>query len=248
MYSFKDRLIDWANQRGAWTHIMVAVGIALVITAIILAAAMPSKSTINANAADISEFQAAIDMISARLSTKISQAELDNWVQNINNALGTQAGDISSLGNRVGNAETRLSGVEGNVTAINDSWAKLTCSPPEAYLTGTFRDYTLHVKSSEAGNFTANMHLVYSPSVGNAINYTETLDGFYAGINWAEPSIPAYICSVNFNGSAWGISEVWFNIGTFEITDNETRIDITCAGLNSAWEPDFVYAEVFKIQ
>lgn len=236
MYNFKDRLVDWANTKGAWTHILVAAGIALLFAAIILAAAMPSKVAVNANAVDIGELRDAIGVISNGLGVKASKADLDG----VNDALGEQAGDISVLVSRVGNAEGRLNTVE-------DGLANLPGNSFEAHLTGVFGNYTLSIMSNEAGNFTANVHLVYSPSVGNATGYSEALNDFYAGINWTA-LVPAYMCLVTFNGTAWGVSEVWWNICTFSLIANtEKTIAVTCAGLNSTWEPSFAYVEVYRI-
>lgn len=253
MYSWKDRLIDWANTKGAWTHILLAVGIALFITTIILAAAMPSKGAVRANAVDIGELQTTTSTISGQLSAKASQADLDNWLQDINATLGIQAGDTNSIGNRISDVEAKveakLDAIEGCIVAINNSLAELTCSPLEAYLTGAFGDYALHAISGEAGNFTANVHLVYPAPVyvGNTTSYDETVSAFYAGINFAELP-PTYIPTITFNGTAWGISEVWWNIGTFELAVNtEKAISITCAGLNIAWKPSFAYVEVWPI-
>lgn len=232
MYSWKDRLIDWANQRGAWTHFLVAVGAALVITAIILAAAMPSKSAVNANADCIGELQSTLGIVVDALGTKASKTGL----QELTDALGIQAGDISLLGNRVRNTETRLNTVEGDL-------AELTCTPPEAHLTGTFGEYTLHIKSSEAGNFTADVHLIYSPPLwidGGNTTVEEILAGFTTSSGWVTPT-------VSYNGTVWAVTGVGFNIGTFELAaDTETTIPVTCTGLNSTWEPTFAYVEVHR--
>lgn len=238
MYSWKDKLIDWANQKGAWTHILMGAGIALVIAAIILGAAMPSKGVVNTNAADISDLKNTMGTVADALSNKASQAEFDAWEADVNNALTDYAEDINDFGDRMNNAETRLNAVENDV-------AEFTYSPPEVYLGGEFPDYTLHAKSSETGTYTANVHLVYEAPILGTANYTQAVEDFYAGLT---DSAADYVPVVTFNGMDWGVSEVWWNIGTFElVVKTETTIDITCAGLNSTWEPSFAYVEVWPI-
>jgi len=241
MYSFKDRLIDWVERRGTWARILLAAGIALIITAIILAAAMPGRGVVNANKADIST------VIDA-LTTKASHTELDSWGQDITQALSTQAVDIIGLRARLEAAEDELEDARDDITAIQGSLAELSNSPPEAYLTGTFKNYILHVKSSEVGNFTANVYLVYPAPicVGNTTAYSETVSTFYGGINFTE-STPAYVPVATFNGTDWGISKAWWNVGIFPLeATTSTLLNITCVGLNSTWEPSFAYVEVFK--
>jgi hypothetical protein len=243
MYSFKDRLIDWVNNKGAWTHILLAVGITLLVTTIILAAAMPSKGVVNANAGDIGGLKTTIGTVVDALSTKASQTELDGFSENVTNALDDQARDVTGLRNRVNTAETKLNEARTDITNIQDSLAD------QVSLTGTFGNYTLHAKSNVAGNFTANVHLIYSAPiyVGNTTTHDETLSAFYSGISWTETT-PLYATVATFNGMAWGISEVWWNIGTFELVGNtEKALNIKCTGLNSTWKPSFAYVEVWRV-
>jgi len=249
MYSWKDRLIDWVNQRGAWTHILVAVGIALLITAIILGAAMPSKGVVNANAGRISEVQNTIGTITDGLATKASQADLDNLSQSLTDTIDGQDRDIGGLRTRMSAAENGISEARTDITTIQSDMAGLSNSPPEAYLTGTFSNYTLHAKSNEAGNFTTNVHLVYSAPiyVGNATTHDGTLSAFYDDVIWMETT-PAYAAVATFNGTAWGISEVWWNVGIFELEANtEEEIEVSCAWLNNIGESSFAYVGVWSV-
>ena len=249
MYSWKDRLTDWANQRGAWTHILVAVGVTLLITTVILAAAMPSKGVVNANVVGIGKVQTTIGTIADGLAKKATRTEFDDLSEVVTDALDDRVGNITGLVSRMNTTEAKLDEARTDITAIQDSLAGLVCSPPEAYLTGTFGDYILHAKSSDAGYFTANVHLVYSAPIhtGNTTTHDEILSAFYSGIIWVETT-PSYAAVATFNGTAWGISEVWWNVGTFELAANdETVMDISCAWLNSAWEPNFAYVEVWPI-
>lgn len=162
--------------------------------------------------------------------------------------------DLVTIGNQTaGNAfnisvlQTRIGTAEDRIQEAREDIANLPGSPPEGYLTGTFGNYTLHAKCSTAGNYTANVHLVYSRAFGYAGTYNETIANFYTGINWTQAT-PAYCTVVTFNGTAWGISQVWWNIGTFELVANaEKVVAITFGGLNSTYEPDFAYVEVFPV-
>lgn len=242
--NLKDKIQYWTETKGPWTHILMAVGITMLIVAIILGTAMPSKGQVNTNKVDIGQVKTTLVTVVDGLATKASQAELDNFAGNVTEELEDQADSISNHGTRLGNAETRINEAKSDIAAIQGNLAELN-SPPEAYLTGTFGNYTVHAGCREAGNFTANVHLVYSPSVGNAANYTEVLDGFYAGVNFTEAT-QAYVPIAAFNGTVWGISQVWWNIGIFRlVANNETAVSVTCAGLNSTWEPDFAYVEIY---
>lgn len=323
MYSWKDRLVEWIDQRGAWTRILVAVGIMVVITIIILLAAIPSKSAVNDNTAGISEVQ-------TTLGTKASQSELNSWSQNISKKLGTLAtaaslanainqikeSDIKTMQGRLTTAEGKLEdagididalvtqaaihginittlkawsdnmsitisdaiaqikvatnqtmineqdivvlealtdSITGNVTAmfttlldIEGDLEDAMNSPPEAYLTGTFGNYILHAKSNVAGDFTANVHLVFSPplGVGNATTYSQAVANFYASLIWMAPNIKAYVPVPTYNGIDWGISEVWWSVDTFELAANtETNFNIIFGGL--AAMPSFAYVVIY---
>lgn len=249
MYSWKDKLRDWANQRGAWTHILIGAGIAIVIIAIILAVAMPSKGVVDTNKVDIGRVKTTMTTVVDGLTKKASQAELDSFSENVTNKFNNQARTINGLSTRMGNAENKLNVAREDITTIQGDLTELACTPPEGYLTGTFGNYTLHAKSNESGNFTANVHLLYSLGVGDAANYTAALDGFYAGVNWSvNATIPSYVPIAAFNRTAWGINEIWWNVGVFElVANNETAIPVTCAGLNSTWDPSYAYVEVWPV-
>lgn len=260
MYSFKDRLRDWvsnlkgrlgdwANQRGAWSHILMAVGITLVVLAIVLGAAMPSKGQVNTNKVDIGGIKNSLAAVVDGLTTKASQAALDEFSTTVTGALGDQELDITALQARANATDNKINEAKGDINAIRNDLEELTCSPPEGYLAGSFGNYTLYAECNEAGNFTANVHLVYSPMVGTAANHTAIVDSFYASVDWGvNATIPSYVPVPSFDGTAWGISEVWWNVGTFALAaKTEKAIDITCAGLNSTWAPSYAYVEVWPV-
>jgi len=235
-YSLWDRIKDKLNlNRESLTHIGIAVGIAVIISAIILLSVVPRK-------ADISRIDMNIAAISGTLYgiTELGPLATAAQIQGISNKIANQTGNITSLNSRINGNEERINAVVADLEDI-------VCSPPEGYLTGTFGDYSLHVRTSEACDFTANVHLVYSRAFGYNGTYEDAMQYFYSGINWAKGT-PSYATVVTFNGTAWRIREIWFNIGTFSLAvHGEMTIDITHLGLNSTYEPDFAYVEVYPV-
>lgn len=246
MYTWKERLIDWWHRvaegleltKGEWVCICVMAALSILMSGIVMGMIIPGIRADIARQADdfagnltalTSQGQAARDQLEASMTGEIS----DLW-----NALDT---NLTEFGRRMGDTRTDLDGVRALVDSLNRT-------EPSAYLAGAFGNYTLHVMSLTGGNFTANVHLAYSPGVGNMTECTAALGYFYAGVNWTSDFVPAYVCSPSFNGTGWGISEVWFNIGAFPLVAEEwAAFNITCAGLNITWEPDFAYAEVFPV-
>ena len=228
--------------REAWGRIGLAVGIAALISGMIM---LGVTANINRHIdalrdSDSNLAQEIVDI--ENLAILDYQTPLSNWLRSLNmtlddfaNVLGIQAGELNLYHIQLIDALTRLNAVEE---------ANPHHSSPKGYLAGTFPDYTLYVKSDEAINFTANVHLAYQPAVGNT-SYNQTLTEFYAGINFTA-SPPAYVPVVTFNGTAWGISEVWFNIGVYGIEPLSVAvIPITYVGLNLT--PSFAYVEVYRI-
>jgi len=240
MYSWRDKLADWASgvaarlelTRAAWARIGLAAGITLALVGIILGVVIPGlRADLTDYAQQSQDAIAAVEQESGEAQSAASQFQdrLDAFSQLLN-----------QMGNRLGITEAAIDGV-------NETLDELVYTPPEAYVSGPFGDYTLHLRSPESGNFTAYVHMVYCPSVGNATNYTAAVAGFYAGVNWTEPGVWNYLCAAGFNGTAWGINEVWFNAGTFWLeADKELAHPVSCPGLNSTWVPAAVYVEAFK--
>jgi len=196
----------------AWAHIGMAAGIAIIIGAIILVTTTPRLSKYNS---DINRLNTITTTTAEELDDILGLGTLATGkdINAINSTVADHASDISTLKMRINNADGRINDIANDIEG-------LVCSPPDAYLTGAFGNYILHVKSSKAGNFTANVHLVYSPPVamGNATTWDEAICVFYAGINWTASIVQSYIPTVAYNGTAWGIAKVSFNIGTFYLT------------------------------
>jgi hypothetical protein len=235
---FKYRLQEIAERldltKATLVHILIATAVAVLISYLILGGLIPSKSVVNANVVAITRLQANFNNLTVELATKANQTQLET----VNSRLSDVAGQIIVQNGRIGNVESRVSTVEGELLGLN-----LT----EVYLAGTFGNYTLYAKSSETGNFTAKVHLMYSRAFGYNGTYEDAQQYFYSGINWTQGT-PSYATVITFNGTAWNLGELWWNIGVFPLTaNNETAFNITCAGLNSTYAPDFSYVEIWPV-
>ena len=235
-YGIKDRVVDLARNiaerlsltKESLIHIGLAVVLAIGISASIAVGVSPDARAIMDDLYWLSQTDEEILDALGGLDADTASA-----IGGINSTVLSQVASIDDL-------TLLLNGLQADFN-------NLVCSPPNAHLEGSFRDYTLYVKSNEAGEFTANVHLVYSPpiSAGNATNYTAAVDYFYAGINWTLASY-LYIPTVSFNGTAWGIYQISFNIGTFALDAHiESMIDIKCEGLPHS--AGYAYVEVYPV-
>ena len=248
--SFKDRI---AEHKGSIIKVVAVIGIAAIISAVMVMQLAVGKDAytkamerleggITVTGAKVADIENDVDGILAQgpLATRADVANVTSRTEAI-----TQ--DVGALQTSLGLAQTKILGLEAQLALV-------TGSPPEGYLTGTFANstgnYTLHAKCSEAGNFTANINLVYAAPVyvGNATNYDEAIGAFYAGINWTAANTTVYVPTLAYNSTAWGVSKVQFNIDAFAlVANNETAIPVLFGGLNATYEPDFVYVDIWPI-
>ena len=234
--SFMDRIRE---HKTTIIQVIVVMAIAVVVCAIMTPQLAPNKGYVNTAITgletDMAQASASINTLGTNLDTRMDTLE----------------GDTHGFGSRIDAIGADLSTLQGWSTLIDPRITALESqnSPAEGYLTGTFGNYTLHAKCKEAGNFTANVHLVYVPAVtvDNA-TYEDALAAFYGSINWTAPAVKAYVPTLTYNSTAWQVSQLWFNIGTFAMTaNNETAIDIIFSGLGSAYNATFAYVEVWPV-
>ena len=229
-------------------RIIVAVVIAVAISALTTHQMAPSK-------AELAEVADRNEQGIAALGSEIADAAND---------IGTNAGAINTLEGRLSATEADLEDMADTVTShtgeietlelrvtdVEDDLETVVATPPEGWLTGNFTLYTLHAKASKTGNYTANVNLVYTTpvGVGNVTTYDGTVQAFYASVNWTGASVRDYVCVPTYNNATWGISQVRFNIGTFNLTaKTEKTVAVPFGGLNSSYEPDFAYVEVYPV-
>jgi hypothetical protein len=242
--SFKDRI---AEHKGSIIRWVAIVGIAAIISAIMVMALAVDKGIytkgmdraeagITAMGSKVADIQSDVDGILAR-GPLATSAELTA----VGNKVLAQAANISEI-------KTRMDSAEMGITTLQQAMG----SPPEGYLTGTFGNstgnYTLHAKCSEAGNFTANINLVYSApvSLGNTTTYDGAMQVFYGSVNWTAANTTVYVPTLAYNSTAWRVSKVQFSIGVFPLTaNNETAIPVVFSGLNATYEPNFAYVEIY---
>ena len=202
-----------------------------------------------ANSLDIEALEAALSNAQNQTDTMAVGLEaVCNQTSAHNASIHTLAANVSALDTRANSTDTQIAGMESQITDIEDELANAINSPPESYLTGTAGNYTLHAKSSESGNFTATVHLVYSPpiAVGNTTSSNATAE-FYSTMDWPKAN-RSYVPTLAYDGTDWLVVEVCFNIGTFEMsaaTDRQVMVEF--GGLDSAYEPDYAYVEVYPV-
>lgn len=240
MYSWKERLADWWHRvterwelrKEVYVHIGIAVVIALALTGIILGATIPGmKAGISQQSEQFAQDMA--DIIDQM------QSDYDDFQANMTEQL-------DDIGDEIHNDLQALIGaMQAELDQLQSDLGSLTA----AYLTGEYGNYSVHVKALVGGNFTANVHLQYSPGIGNSTDYTAALDYFSASVNWTIGGVPSYVCSPTFNGTAWVITDVWFNIGSFTLhPDGVSILPVACTGLNTTWVPDLAYVDVFRLE
>ena len=238
--SLKDRL---GLTKETLIHIGMAVIIAVIISAVIASQTGVSQGAYNEEMAQMAQSIATQGSEIASNDGDISDLHEDFGT--INEQYGGVANTVALHTGSINSTTARVGTLEGEVTDIQTELAAV-CSPPEAYLTGTVGNYTIHAEASEVGNYTANAHLVFSPmiAVGNATTYSEAVANFTATINYTAANVKAYVPIAVYDGTAWGISQVWWNIGTFALTaDTEKAIAVLFGGL--ADTPSFAYVEIY---
>jgi len=235
--SLKDRL---GLTKETLIHIGMAVIIAVIIGAVIASQTGVSQSAYNEEQAQ--QAQSIATQGSEIASNDGDISDLREDFGTINEQYGGVANTVALHTGSINSTTARVGTLEGEVTDIQTELAAV-CSPPEAYLTGTVGNYTIHAEASETGNYTASVHLVYSKAFSFNGTYEEAQQYFYTGINWTTGT-PYYQTIVSFNGSHWGLAEVWWNIGTFTLTaDTEKGIAVLFGGL--ADTPSFAYVEIY---
>ena len=170
-------------------------------------------------------------------------------VAGVETELGTVTVTITEHGNNISALDSRVDATQTKLTHVEEELAAVMATPPEGWLTGTFGTYTLHARSSEAGTFTASVYLCYSPMVGlNGTTYSEAVADFYAGLNTTATAFKPYVPTLSYNGTAWGVTSISFNIGTFALEAKaETTVQAMHGGLPEAYKPDWAYAAVWPV-
>ncbi|MCK4714239.1 MAG: hypothetical protein KAT35_01585, partial [Candidatus Aenigmarchaeota archaeon] len=227
--------------REVWVHIGISVGIALALVGIILG---PVISCVNADIRDqATHFDKLVDGQADYFNDAVAatreglRAEYDSFQGNM-----TQQWDVIDY--TLASFDERLTIMQAELDQLQSgSWNEAS-----AHMAGEYPNYTLHMRSMIGGNFTANVHLHYVPGMGNSSNYTAALDYFCTAVDWTMEDVPSYVCQPAFNGTAWVITDIWFNVGLFELgQDQDAALPVSCVGLNSTWVPTLVYVDVFRL-
>ena len=244
MQSFRDRIQSLGDRleldKPSLIKIGMAVGISVCIMLIVFFTQGIPRGEYNAS---MTRMEQGITTMGSQIADNTADitglasdaATTAEQYSDIANTVIGHTGDISTLDDRIDTAE-------GNITTLEATLAA------EGYLTGMVGNYILHAKAGTAGNYTANVHLVFSPpiSAGNATTYDEAMAAFYGSVNWTAANVKAYTLVASYNGTAWGISQAWWNISTFAlVAGTDTDITVLFAGLANT--PSFAYAEIYPV-
>jgi hypothetical protein len=224
---------------------IVVVAIAVVITMVGIMQFAASKDAFNNLVETTTQADAAASAHITSLIKEVGDIQALDLVSSadlipITDQAAATATNITALGTRVGEAEA-------DIQVHADQLANMHASPPECYLSGnlTAGNLTLHAWASEAGNYTANVHLVFSGISAGNTTQDDAVATFYTSVNWTTAN-RAYLPTVTFNGTDWHVSQVAFSIGTFALTaNNETAMTVLFGGLN--YTADFAYADIYKV-
>jgi hypothetical protein len=229
-------------------EVIVVVAIAVIVNALMTSALAPSKgeytNTVTELQGNDARASASINSLATSLNSRMDDVEAA--AQAATDKVTAMGANTTKNSADIETLQTWVTGAEGWIATV-----EAQTRPPEAYLTtNSTGNYTLHAKCSEPGNFTANVHLIYAAPiyVGNTTDYVDTTSAFYAGVNWTSANTTTYVPTITYNGTDWGISQVWFNIGTFTLAaDTEAEVAVLFSGLNSTYNPAFSYVEVYPV-
>lgn len=238
MYSWKDRIADWWRgvmdglelDRPDMIHIGLAIGISLILVALVIGIPLSIASRNISNQGI--KLDDSIESIQTQLLTNYDAMNLT-----LQQTLNEQWAEIQ---NHAATYDAAIAEMQADLSVL--------AADHFAYVIGGWDNYLLCMKLDIDGQCTANIHLAYSPGIGNLTDSVTALNYFFAGVNWTESSVPAYQCAVSCNNTSWSIADVMFNIGMFELQPNiELVMPISCPGLNATWQPSYIYAEVYQL-
>lgn len=245
---FKDRAQEWLRMNRT---LLIQMGVVVCICIIVGAIMIPDIATTkgeHATAMDrMDQGFSAIGSEVADLAGDVNAVASD--LAGVETELGTVSVTITEHGTNINTLDSRVGATQTKLTKVEADLAAVQASPPEGWLTGSFGTYTVHAKASKAGTFTASVYLCYSPMVGlSGATYGEAADEFYAALNTSATSFKAYVPTLSYNGTAWGVTGVAFNIGTFTLEAKaEETISAVHGGLPEAYKPDWAYTDVWVV-
>lgn len=222
--------------RASVIHIIIAVIVSLIFCAIIVNNTSVGQDVFTE---EMAEVKGTVNGFGARVvDNEAALATVYEQYGGVANTVGQHTGDIGAL-------QTRMATAEGNITRLGDRINEVG-SPPEGYLTGSPGNYTLHARASQAGNYTANIHLVFAPAVATGNDTLEgALDVFLGTITWNATYIKPYVPVLSYNGTGWVVTEVWWNLGTFALPDGTKDITVLFGGLPRF--PTYSYVEIYPV-
>lgn len=238
--NFKDRAKEWLTTHKRLLLRTAAAAGAVALVVVLILNASPTQSyddvlrRVERSMADMSGQIAGLTTTVNRVSGNLEDA-IDDFTEVVRSA----GGEVEGLGDATGQLIIMLGQMQDKLELLADG-------PPRAWLTGTFGSHTLHAKSNQAGNFTGIIYLGYdSPVALNATSHGAAMDEFAAGLD--EPT-HAYVPTLSFNGTAWHVTSVHFNVGTFTLeAKTEKAIEVVAGGIHEDFAPDWAYVEIWPV-
>ena len=153
-------------------------------------------------------------------------------------ALNTTATDHSAA---IEALAADITAIEAAIEALEVELATMT-RPPEAWLTGSFSNYTVHARAGKTGDYLAIVHLCYAPPIG--------IEEFYGSINWDVYALSNYVEEWTWaGGDDWAITKVSFSIGVFDIKAGKaTTIQVVTGGIHADYAPNWAYVEIWPVK
>lgn len=238
---FLDKVIDTLDfDRRSGIHLGIAVGLA-----VLLAWAMIGGLTVDKGdyTTEMERLEAGVTGLGSQLATFV--AETNGTLNTVSDRVTTLQTDVDGTNGDINSLETRIGTAEGDINTLEDT---LT-GAPKAWLAGGAGSFTFHTLSGNDGSFTASIHLCYDEPVSlNATDYSEAVGMFYSSVTWTDEDTQAYVPDVAYNGTAWEVVSISFNIGTFALQAGvPDEMIVVYNGLPEAYKLSWAYADVWQV-
>ena len=238
------KIKEWLKEHKLY---FIQAGCAIAIVVIVAAIMIPDMAVTHGR---LEAAMNRVDQGIAHIGSEI--ADQARVVQSISADLEAAEDEVDELADTVGSyydtivaAAAKADELASALDQLQGQIGAIDASAPEAWLTGVAGNFTLHVKVSDAGLYSATIYLCYAePVVLGAGNHTAAVDEFYAIVDWGEAGF-AYIPTLSHDGHNWVVTAVSFNIGTVHLEVAEETIVVVYGGLPEDYKPDWAYAAVW---
>lgn len=223
-------------------QVAAVISIAVIVAAIMIHDIVPTKTAFTK---EVERLETGITTVGSTVSGLGSKlVTIEGSVKTTQDELDAVTDTLPALRTRLDLAEEYINTIGAQVEAVE----AMLGSPPEAWLTGIAGNYTLHAKASEAGNFTATIHLGYTtPVEASNGTYQQALDAFYGTVDWDADNVNDYVPTLSYDGTGWSVTRASFSVGVFGLeSKTEKTITVLFDGLHEHYAPDWAYVEIWS--